>query len=70
MIINHLSRGILLHWLNVLTTCASAIAQAPLDTRELTTEPGAVSAKTPLKVFIQPFVASKSADNSGGFHPF
>ncbi len=52
MIINHLSRGILLHWLNVLTTCASAIAQAPLDTRELTTEPGAVSAKTPLKVFI------------------
>lgn len=52
MVINSLSRSFFLLWLNVLTTCASAIAQAPLDTRELTIEPGAVSAKKPLKVFI------------------
>lgn len=52
MTINSLSRSFLLLLLNVLTNCVSAIAQAPLDTRELTIEPVAVSAKKPLKVFI------------------
>ncbi len=52
MTTNHLFRGVLLLGLSVLANGAIAIAQDPINTADLQKEPAAVSAKSPLKVFI------------------